>query len=133
MLKQLGTAFLVFAAVVGALHVEMPQAQAGCGPMPCAAHFHAGYHGVPPVGAFAPGYGAYRAYGPHGVARGAFGVARDAWYGPLGRYPKLAFAAPLRRGLGLPGFTPIRQFLFGRGAIRRQTRRAFLFGRCFRC
>jgi hypothetical protein len=65
-------------------------------------------------------------YGP-----GRFGVVRPAWYGPYGRYPKLFFRAPLRRSLGLPGFTPVRQFLFGRGAIRRQNRRAFLFGRRF--
>jgi hypothetical protein len=68
-----------------------------------------------------------------GYAPGAFGVVRPAWYGPYGRYPKLAFRAPLRRALGLPGFTPVRQFLFGRGAIRRQTRRAAIFGRRFCC
>lgn len=68
-----------------------------------------------------------------GFAMGGFGAIRPAWYGPIGRYPKLFFRAPLRRGLGLPGFTPLRQFAFGRGAIRRQTRRAGLFGRCFSC
>lgn len=63
-----------------------------------------------------------------GYAVGRFGAVRPAYYGPYGRYPKLAFHAPIRRSLGLPGFTPVRQFAFGRGAIRRQTRRAYLFG-----
>ncbi len=76
------------------------------------------------------------ACGPHGcgggfVAAGRFGVVRPAFFGPVGRFPKLVFAAPIRRSLGLPGFTPVRQFLFGRGAFRRQNRRAFLFGRRF--
>lgn len=79
-------------------------------------------------------YGAnFRAGVGAGYAPGAFGAVRPAWYGPYGRYPKLYFRAPLRRALGLPGFTPVRQFLFGRGAIRRQTRRAAIFGRGFRC
>jgi hypothetical protein len=80
-----------------------------------------------------PAYGANFRMGGHGFASGAFGAIRPAWFGPIGRFPKLFFRAPLRRGLGLPGFTPVRQFAFGRGAIRRQNRRAFLFGRCFSC
>lgn len=87
---------------------------------------HAGFAPWAYGGNFRAGVGA-------GYAPGAFGVVRPAWYGPVGRYPKLAFRAPLRRSLGLPGFTPVRQFLFGRGAIRRQTRRAALFGRGFCC
>lgn len=65
------------------------------------------------------------------VAAGRFGVVRPAFFGPVGRFPKLGFRAPIRRSLGLPGFTPVRQFLFGRGFFRRQNRRAFLFGRRF--
>ena len=78
------------------------------------------------------GYGAYRYMpGNHFYAYGRLGVLRPAWYGPFGRYPKRWFAAPIRRAFGLPGFTPVRQFLFGRGAERRVNRRAFLFGRRF--
>lgn len=99
-----------------------------CGPVGC------GGGGGCAMGGCGPrAYGPYFNFGPHGVAPGAFGVPRAAWYGPIGRYPKLFFAAPLRRAFGLPGFTPVRQFLFGRGAIRRQTRRAFIFGRGFCC
>lgn len=68
------------------------------------------------------------------VGVGRFGAVRPAWFGPAGRYPKLKFATPVRRALGMPGtVTPVRQFALGRGATRRINRRAALFGRCFRC
>lgn len=60
-----------------------------------------------------------------GVGVGRFGAVRPAFFGPVGRFPKLGFRAPIRRAVGLPGFTPVRQFLFGRGSFRRQNRRAF--------
>lgn len=88
--------------------------------------FGYGHAGIAPWsygGNFRAGVGA-------GYAPGRFGVVRPAWYGPYGRYPKLGFRAPVRRLFGLPGFTPVRQFLFGRGAIRRANRR---FGRRFCC
>lgn len=52
-------------------------------------------------------------------------------YSGFGRYPLVPFFTPLRPWGGL---TPVRQFLFGRGRIRRMARRSFLFGcggRCF--
>ncbi len=152
--------FVLFAVAASAFHFQAGEAQA-CGQMFCGTNVQIGIHiqSAPmpmpmpmpmplpqPIpapymggcqnqggcGGF-PAYGANFQMGGHGFATGAFGAVRPAWYGPVGRYPKLFFRAPLRRGVGLPGFTPVRQFAFGRGAIRRQTRRAGLFGRCFSC
>ena len=146
-MKKLSAFFALFAAVLGASPEALacfqcrPPVAVNVGvavapaprpvPVPAPAPMPApcGGVGCGPGFVTGPGYGAYRAFGTHGVVPGAFGVPRDAWFGPVGRYPKLFFRAPIRRALGLPGFTPVRQFLFGRGAIRRQTRRAFLFGR----
>ncbi len=94
----------------------------GCGGGGCAG---GGPVGVGPAGCGGGGCGG----GFVGVGR--FGAVRPAFFGPFGRFPLLGFAAPIRRSLGLPGFTPVRQFLFGRGSFRRQNRRAFLFGRSF--
>ncbi|MBI4403407.1 MAG: hypothetical protein HY537_04560 [Deltaproteobacteria bacterium] len=102
----------IFVALVFALVLAFHEASA------CGSHGCIGY----------PGYGAYFQGGWDGMyAPGAFGVMRPAWYGPIGRYPKRYFRAPLRRMFGLPGFTPVRQFLFGRGAERRACRRACLY------
>lgn len=48
-------------------------------------------------------------------------------YPGVGRYPLQPFATPLRPWGGL---TPVRQFFVGRGMIRRQVRRAAIFGGC---
>lgn len=131
-MKKFGISFAILMAVFGAFAAKEAQA---CGQMGCGYYYNQGFTGVnvnvgfsgalpPPMVQPVPMGGPV--VGTHGVAPGAFGVMRPAWYGPIGRYPKLGFATPLRPW---GGFTPVRQFLFGRGAIRRQTRRAFLFGR----
>ncbi len=151
------TSFAILAGLVGYFHAGATTAKAeGCGNMGCGYYYNQGAAGVPvtPVGQApvgqplaplggnfgGPGGLAPWSYGGNfqaGVgahfAPGAFGAVRPAWQGPVGRFPKLGFRAPLRRSLGLPGFTPVRQFMFGRGAIRRQTRRSAIFGRCSRC
>lgn len=138
-MKKFGISFAILMTLLGVFATNEAQA---CGNMGCGYYYNQGYAGgvnvnigfsgalPPPMGAPMAGPVPMGPIGTHGMAPGAYGVMRPAWYGPVGRYPKLGFATPLRPW---GGFTPVRQFVFGRGAIRRQTRRAFLFGRCRRC
>ncbi len=138
-MKKFGIGFVIVMALAAIFTTNEAQA---CGAMGCAYYYNQGFSGAlpPPVngGGVQVGVGV----GPggvnvgvgvnpgHGVV-GGHGMVRPAYYG-AGRYPLVRFPAPIRRSMGLPGFTPVRQFLFGRGAIRRQSRRAF-FGRACCC
>ncbi len=109
-MKRVSSIFVALLLILGTVIVPTEVKAGGCG-----SH-----------GGCAPVYntGCNRCGGGHGP--GFHG--RPVFYGRFGRYPLVGFRAPIRRSLGLPGFTPVRQFLFGRGHIRRVNRRAFLFG-----
>jgi hypothetical protein len=125
-MRKLFGMFLVIGLLASSFYSSVAEACGGCGGHRHRSGYHGGSHGGYPI---ALGCGSHGGCGGGGFyGRGALGYARPAYYGPYGRYPKLAFRAPIRRALGLPGYTPIRQFLFGRGHIRRANRRAFLFG-----
>ncbi len=88
-----------------------------------------------PTDASACGGGCHGGHGGGGVAvrvrvgGGGYGFMpgnpASRGYRGFGRFPLRPFATPFRPWGGL---TPVRQFLFGRGRLRRMNRRAFLFG-----
>ena len=133
-LKRLSSSFLALALLVTAL-VPSQSAYARCGgggghmSSPCGGRPCGGRPMASPCGGGRPCGGQRMGRPCGGGGCGSFRMsfmARPMAYGAFGRYPLVGFRSPIRRSFGLPGFSPIRQFAFGRGRIRREMRRDFL-------